>query len=74
MRDIQAVPGIPANEKVWVKYTALDGTIYYITSDRYNRNTYFIYQIVENEATKLGEGADPSELEIKYIKNQKEVE
>lgn len=57
----------PENEKVWVQYFAADGAIYYITSDKHNRSTYFIYKVDGNKLVKLGEGADPIALEKRYI-------
>ena len=59
--------GIPNNEIIWLQRTSKDGTLYYVTSKAL-RDTYYIYEIIDNKATKIGKGPNPSALELKFIK------
>ena len=51
---------------------SLKGETFYITTTAL-RDTYYIYRIQDNTATKLGSGKSPTELEAKYINEQKKI-
>lgn len=59
--------GIPSNEKIWVQIKTDNKRLYYITS-KASRDMYYIYEIKDDKATKLGKGSNPQALETKYIK------
>ena len=59
--------GIPSNEKIWAQPIGRDGRHYCITS-KASRDIYYIYEIIDDKATKLGKGAIPPVLEEKFIK------
>ena len=58
--------GIPSKESIVVTVTSLKGDIFCITTTIL-QDTYYIYKIKNNTATKLGSGKNPIELEDKYI-------
>lgn len=58
--------GIPSKESIVVTITSLKGDIFCITTTIL-QDTYYIYKIKNNTATKLGSGKNPIELEDKYI-------
>lgn len=58
--------GIPSKESIVVTITSLKGDIFCITTTIL-QDTYYIYKIKDNTATKLGSGKNPIELEDKYI-------
>lgn len=59
--------GIPSNEKIWFQRTTTNGKHYCITS-KASRDIYYIYEVIDGKATKLGKGATPPVLEEKFIK------
>ena len=61
------VNGIPKTEKVWVKRTTEDGSVYYTTSKVNDRSYYYLYKLVDGNAVKLGKSKSPTELDEKYI-------
>jgi hypothetical protein len=58
--------GIPSKEIVMTEIKSLKGETFYITTTALH-DTYYIYQIKDNAATKLGSGKNPLDLEDKYI-------
>lgn len=58
--------GVPSKEIVMTKITSLNGETFYITTTAL-RDTYYIYKIQNNAATKLGSGKNPMTLEDKFI-------
>lgn len=58
--------GIPSKESIVVTITSLKGDIFCITTTIL-QDTYYIYMVQNNAATKLGSGKNPIELEDKYI-------
>ena len=61
------VNGIPKIEKVWVKRTTEDGSVYYTTSKVNDRSYYYLYKLIDGKAVKLGKSKSPTELDEKYI-------
>ena len=59
--------GIPSTEKIWFQRFTVDGRHYCITS-KMSRDIYYIYEIIDGKATKLGKGPNPPTLEEKFIK------
>ena len=39
----------------------------YVITAKEDRNWYYVYEVKDNKATKLGKGKTPTELEEKYI-------
>ena len=66
-----AIPGIPRTEKVWLKRTMLDGSVYYITTKELDTSWHYLYKMDGDTAKKLGKARTPNELEDKYIDNPK---
>ena len=64
--------GIPSKELILTEIKSLEGETFYITTTTL-RDTYYIYNIKDNAATKLGSGKSPTELEIKYINEQEKI-
>lgn len=58
--------GISSKESIVVTITSLKGDIFCITTTIL-QDTYYIYMVQNNAATKLGSGKNPIELEDKYI-------
>lgn len=58
--------GIPSKESIVVTMISLKGDIFCITTTIL-QDTYYIYRVQNNAATKLGSGKNPIELEDKYI-------
>jgi hypothetical protein len=58
--------GIPSKESIVVTIISLKGDIFCITTTIL-QDTYYIYRVQNNAATKLGSGKNPIELEDKYI-------
>lgn len=58
--------GIPKTEKMWVYRTTQDGMVYYITSKENDRSFYFLYEVQNGTAKKIGKAKTPIEFE-KYI-------
>lgn len=62
------VQGIPKSEKIWTTSKTLSGNTYYITAKITNRDTYFIYKLIDGKAVKLGKHKHPNILSQKYVK------
>jgi hypothetical protein len=58
--------GLPSKEIVMTEIKSLKGETFYITTTAL-RDTYYIYKIANNVATKLGSNKSPLVLEDKYI-------
>lgn len=58
--------GLPSKEIVMTEIKSLKGETFYITTTAL-RDTYYIYKITNNVATKLGSNKSPLVLEDKYI-------
>ena len=58
--------GIPSNQIIMTEIISLKGETFYITMTAL-RDTYYIYKIQNNTATKLGSGQNPLTLEDKFI-------
>jgi len=50
-----AVNGVPKTERIWVRRTISDGSVYYITSKNNDRSYYFLYKM-ENGRGQLNLG------------------
>lgn len=64
--------GIPSKEIIMTEIKSLEGETFYITTTAL-RDTYYIYRIQDNTATKLGSGKSPTALETKYINEQEKI-
>lgn len=64
--------GLPSKEIIMTEIKSLEGETFYITTTAL-RDTYYIYRIQDNIATKLGGGKSPTELETKYINEQEKI-
>lgn len=62
------VQGIPKNEKIWTTSKTLAGNTYYITAKITNRDMYFIYQLIDGKAVKIGKNKNPNILSQQYVK------
>lgn len=61
------IKGIPSNEILWLTQKTESGNIYYVTSKKV-RDKYYIYQLVDGVAVKLGSGKNPAKLADQYMK------
>lgn len=59
--------GIPTKETIWAQHVTESGRVYYVTSTAL-RDVYYMYEVVDGKATKLGKASTPPELEKKFIK------
>lgn len=64
--------GLPSKEIIMTEIKSLEGETFYITTTAL-RDTYYIYRIQDNTATKLGSSKSPTELETKYINEQEKI-
>lgn len=64
--------GISSKEIIMTEIKSLKGETFYVTTTAL-RDTYYIYKIENNVATKLGNGKSPMVLEDKYIGEREKV-
>ncbi len=65
----ETVRGIPGAEYIWLERRTRSGETYFITSKPGAAAVmFYIYQLTDGKAVKLGKGASPVELEKKYVK------
>lgn len=62
--------GIPKGEILRITHTTLSGEIYYFTK-KPNSDGYSLYKDEDGKAVKIAKGANPPELEEKYIKSRR---
>ena len=58
--------GIPKNERIWEDIRPDKSSRFLITS-KPDRTAYFIYQIVDGAAKKLGQNRNPKKLTQNYV-------
>lgn len=67
MRGQLIMTGIPSSETIILRRRTINDKWYYITTKPHT-DIYYIYEITNDKATKLGKGATPPALEEKFIK------
>ena len=61
----------PKGETVWVTYRKMSEDIKFIITSKSNRDTYFLYELINDEFKKLGKATTPTKLvEIYDVKNK----
>lgn len=61
------ITGIPSGENLRITHTTLNGDVYYFTK-KPSSDGYTLYKDENGKAVKIAKGANPPELEDKYIK------
>jgi len=59
--------GIKSNEKVWLQYS-VNGKLTHIITSNIMRDTYFLYEIIDEQAVKTNYKADTPDVLEKWIK------
>jgi hypothetical protein len=57
----------PNGEVVWVSICDSPDHVRYIITSKKTRDTYFLYELVNGKYVKRGKGANPLELEERYV-------
>lgn len=61
----------PKGETVWVTYRNTSEEIKFIITSKPTRDSYFLYELIDNEFKKLGKASTPTKLvEIYDVKNK----
>ena len=56
---------IPKNEIIWTSYYDAAGILKYITTSKTTRDTYYLYEVKNDNCTKVCQSQNPASLEEK---------
>lgn len=69
MKQMEAnkMPQTPKGETAWVGYYSIDHDLKYIITSKAARDSYFLYEVIDDAFVKIAKDKSPAVLEEKYI-------
>ena len=61
-----STPGIPKSEHAWVGYYDKSDNLQFVITSKESRDFYYLYNVSDGKATKLGKARDPTDLVSKH--------